>query len=75
MRARQAKKIVKMVMYTPIDRMSDKWFERALSYACIPFRQSQIEKAMRYYYNGICKGLVKPYPYKPKHTPRNKRIA
>lgn len=73
MRARQAKKIVKMVMYTPIDRMSDKWFERALSYVCIPFRQSQIEKAMRYYYNGIFERLVKSY--KPTHTPRNKRIA
>lgn len=30
MRSRQARKIVRMVKYTPIDRMSSTWFDRAL---------------------------------------------
>lgn len=28
MRSRQARKIVRMVRYTPIDRMSDTWYDR-----------------------------------------------
>ena len=32
MRSRQARKIVRMVKYTPIDRMSSAWFDRALQW-------------------------------------------
>lgn len=74
MRARQAKKIVKIVRYTSIDRMSDKWYDRALFYECT-LRHPQIEKAMRYYNNGVFKGLIKPFFFKPERIPRNKRIA
>lgn len=60
MRVRQARKIVKIVRYTPIDRMSDKWFDRALQYA-VYNRQSQIEKAERCYWQGVDDGLIKPF--------------
>lgn len=43
MRSRQARKIVRMVKYTPIDRMSSTWFDRALQW-CATYRQPQIKK-------------------------------
>lgn len=46
MRSRQARKIVRMVRYTPIDRMSDTWFDRALQW-CATYRQPHIKKALR----------------------------
>ena len=72
MRSRQARKIVRMVKYTPIDRMSDTWFDRALQW-CATYRQPQIKKALRYYWNGVEDGKVKPFYYKPSHQ-RNKFI-
>ena len=71
MRARQARKIVRTVRYTPIDRMSDKWFSRAMEWASNVHRQPQIQEAMRYYWNGVVEGLVRPYTQ--KHS-RNKYI-
>lgn len=59
MRSRQARKIVRMVKYTPIDRMSSTWFDRALQW-CATYRQPQIKKALRYYWNGVADGKVKP---------------
>lgn len=59
MRSRQARKIVRMVKYTPIDRMSNTWFDRALQW-CATYRQQQIKKALRYYWNGVADGKIKP---------------
>lgn len=72
MRARQAKKIVRIVRYTPIGRMSDKWFSRALKWAEDVRLQPRIQEADHYYWNGVVEGLVKPY--RQKHT-RNKYIV
>lgn len=47
MRSRQARKIVLMTMFTPIDRMSSAWFDRALQW-CATYRQPHIKKALRY---------------------------
>lgn len=55
MRSRQARKIVRMVKYTPIDRMSSTWSDRALQW-CATYRQPQIKKALRYYWNGVADG-------------------
>ena len=72
MRSRQARKIVRMVKYTPIDRMSSAWFDRALQW-CATYRQPQIKKALRYYWNGVADGKVKPFYYKEKLS-RNKFV-
>lgn len=56
MKARQARKIVRIVLATPINRMSDTWFYRAIS--CRD--NAQIKKAMRIYANGVAEGLKKP---------------
>mgnify|MGYP007053870497 CR=1 FL=1 len=57
MRSRQARKIVRMVKYTPIDRMSSAWFDRALQW-CATYRQPHIKKALRYYWNGVADGRL-----------------
>ena len=57
MRSRQARKIVRMVKYIPIDRMSSTWFDRALQW-CATYRQPQIKKALRYYWNGVADGKM-----------------
>jgi hypothetical protein len=72
MRSRQARKIVLMTMFTPIDRMSSAWFDRALQW-CTTYRQPHIKKALRYYWNGVADGKVKPFYYKVKLS-RNKFV-
>ena len=72
MRSRQVRKIVRMVMFTPIDRMSSTWFDRALQW-CAIYRQPQIKKALRYYWNGVADGKFKPFYYKHNHK-RNRFI-
>lgn len=72
MRSRQARKIVCMTMFTPIDRMSSAWFDRALQW-CATYRQQQIKMALRYYWNGVADGKVKPFYYKEKLS-RNKFV-
>lgn len=72
MRSRQARKIVRMVMFTPFDRISDTWLDRGLSW-CATYRQPQIKKALRYYWNGVADGKVKPFYYKHNHK-RNRFI-
>jgi len=72
MRSRQARKIVLMTMFTPIDRMSSAWFDRALQW-CAIYRQPHIKKALRYYWNGVADGKVKPFYYKEKLS-RNKFV-
>ena len=52
MRSRQARKIVRMVRYTPIDRMSDTWYDRGSQW-CATYRQPHIQQALRYYWNGV----------------------
>ena len=72
MRSRQARKIVRMVRYTPIDRMSDTWFDRAVQW-CATYSQHQIQKALRYYWNGVADHKIKPFYYKPNYQ-RSKYI-
>lgn len=72
MRSRQARKIVRMVKYIPIDRMSSTWFDRALQW-CATYRQPQIKKALCYYWNGVADGKIKPFYYKEKLS-RNKFV-
>ncbi len=74
MRSRQARKIVRMVKYTPIDRMSSTWFDRALQW-CATYRQPQIKKALRYYWNGVADGKVKPFYYKEKNSYEKKNCT
>jgi hypothetical protein len=52
--------------------MSDTWFDRAIQW-CATYRQPQIKKALRYYWNGVADGKIKPFYYKPNHQ-RNKYI-
>ena len=61
-----------MVMFTPIDRMSNTWFDRSLQW-CATYRQPHVKKALRYYWNGVADGKVKPFYYKPNHK-RNKFV-
>lgn len=65
MRSRQARKIVRMVRYTPIDRMSDTWYDRGSQW-CATYRQPHIQQALRYYWNGVADRKIKPFDYKPK---------
>lgn len=64
MRSRQARKIVRMVRYTPIDRMSDTWYDRGSQW-CATYRQPHIQQALRYYWNGVADRKIKPFDYKP----------
>ena len=73
MRSRQARKIVRMVRYTPINRMSDTWYDRGLQWCCT-HRQPHIKKALRYYWNGVADGKIKPFDYKENYQ-RNKYMT
>lgn len=70
MRSRQARKIVRMVRYTPIDRMSDTWYDRGSQW-CATYRQPHIQQVLRYYWNGVADRKIKPFDYKPNYQ-RNK---
>lgn len=60
MRSRQARKIVRTTMFTPIDRMSSTWLHRYLQWYAT-FRQPKIKKALSYYWNGVADGKIKPF--------------
>lgn len=62
-----------MVRYTPINRMSDTWFDRGLQWCCA-HRQPHIKKALSYYWNGVADSKIKPFDYKENYQ-RNKYMT
>lgn len=61
MRARQAKKMVRIVEYTPINKMSGYWFSKAFDfYASDGKSDERISLAKKRYWKGVAKRKVKP---------------
>lgn len=59
MRARQAKKIVRIAEHTPINRIPPRWLNRAIKFATNRKKDATIGAAKRYYWKGVIKRKFK----------------
>ncbi len=62
MKSRLAKKIVKILYGTRIDRISDRWFVRGYQFK-FDRKDTLIRGALNYYGKGAAKGKVKLYKF------------
>lgn len=61
MKARQAKKIARIVEYTPINKMSGYWFSKAFDYYASDGKSDErISLAKKRYWKGVAERKVKP---------------
>lgn len=65
MKARQAKKIVRIVDYTPINKISDRWYDKAFDfYNADGKTDERISWAKKRYTKGVEQDKVKPMSMK-----------
>lgn len=65
MKARQAKKIVRIVEYTSINKMSEYWFGKTFDYYASDAKSDErISLAKKRYWKGVAECKVKPMSLK-----------